>query len=590
MPEPLKKILPFKLGADPEFNITMQNKRVAAEDIIRRVMSKNYKAKGMGFDIPGCGEFGWDGSSPTGEVRPLPAFEPQKVTDNLGGMFKAFVKEIGIFDLSVLSFRASVGGHIHFDVPTELKLNESQVYNIHKKLTAMYLPILLSEDRLNVMARLKGGYGKMGDWRTESKTSARPMLYEFRVPSAEWLTTPKIANATLAYLGVVYTEILYHPKNFTTLCKDVIFHSDKQATALQELALSKYTAFAEFIMRSIAKALPKFHLYQNFEDEIEYIMHPERVLRDKKHADFNIVRGWKLESGEQPNKRMLLSNKELKKRADRINLDDISNLVTIQYNNDTNVELFVKAIKDRILLLNWKLKHNYYFFGLRAGIKDFIAISTNDKVLYGNKQIKTKLDLEGVRNLFTKMSGRANIPSYTKDGSVEPVVLVGIPYSMRQANEVKPFISFVADLERQKKAEDPIDQTQLIDDRNTKNPIGEVAAVLINENNLRDIRIEEGASPEYHSAQQDVRSEEARDGQLPFTRGFECTNCGHRFTESCEHIGEENEWTNGQEANSLPLYEVQDGDDEDDTITVFCTGCNTDNSASIRITLPPCVE
>ena len=117
----IKKEFDFKIGADPEFVLTMQGRKVDAKQTMQLVLSKKTGFKAdrgeMGFDVDPYGNIGWDGASSTAEIRPKASSCPQSVVNNLGGMYKAFVKHIRLCDMSTISEYSSVGGHLHFEIP-----------------------------------------------------------------------------------------------------------------------------------------------------------------------------------------------------------------------------------------------------------------------------------------------------------------------------------------------------------------------------------------------------------------------------------------------------------------------------------------
>ena len=223
-----KREFNFKIGADPEFSIILQNKRIEANRTITEILKtkKEFKALSNGFDLGKHGNIGWDGAAQTGEIRPSAEYSPDKVIKNLREIFNKFGKYMSIFELTTLSQFASIGGHIHFEASG--KENTKKQINIHTQMASFYLPILMSENKINLSLRLKQGYGTLSDFKYNELlntpvtvegpegyylTTKKVITYEFRTPSAEWLTTPKIAQATLAYLAVIYNEIINNPKN-----------------------------------------------------------------------------------------------------------------------------------------------------------------------------------------------------------------------------------------------------------------------------------------------------------------------------------------------------------------------------------------
>ena len=68
---PTIKKFPFNMGADPEFNIVMQDKRIDANGLFKSIMSKDkktFKETEMGYKIKDFGSLGWDGNAATAEI------------------------------------------------------------------------------------------------------------------------------------------------------------------------------------------------------------------------------------------------------------------------------------------------------------------------------------------------------------------------------------------------------------------------------------------------------------------------------------------------------------------------------------------
>src|ERR1035437_1362400 len=182
----------FKIGADPEFSIVLQNKRIDAHATMSEILrgKKEFSnSTSMGYNVGKFGNIGWDGANETGEVRPNPAYEPSKVVENLRGLFEAFGKYMSIFELSTLSQHASIGGHIHFEVRNNITPQKQK--SLHARMASFYIPILMSENKINLALRIRQGYGSMTDCKFDEKGHDEDgnavRTYEFRCPSAEWL-------------------------------------------------------------------------------------------------------------------------------------------------------------------------------------------------------------------------------------------------------------------------------------------------------------------------------------------------------------------------------------------------------------------
>lgn len=459
----IKKQFEYKIGADPEFVLTMQGKKVDAKQTMELMLSNKKDLENIesGYKLKEYGNIGWDGASSTGEVRPSAALDPRQVVGNLAALFKEFAKHIQICDMSTISEFSSVGGHIHLEIPKGEKWTNEKKNLMHRRLASFYLPLLMAENKTNLNIRIKQNYGSIKDHRIESKfrydDGTPGYTLEFRCPSAEWLTTPKIAGATLAYFSVVYHEIMKHPKSFSKI-NDIVYKNDKIGDALQTLALMEYDALTQGILNKARKYIRTFEMYDVYKDEIEYIFNTKQVIKDKQNANFNIAKGWKLIEETTPKKSELMSSEnKIKKIAEVKDFDTLKKVMNIQYNDDTNVGLFAENLKDRVAAFNWKLKNNYYIFGMRKGIEEITVRNANNTFITGEKQIETVYDDRTLRLLFDKMeqkfgsSGSDRFPrgttidfitGKTKDLG-ETTLLIGLPYSMRINKNIKPFIQLI---------------------------------------------------------------------------------------------------------------------------------------------------
>lgn len=461
----LSRKFPFKIGADPEFSMILQNKRVDASNTIRAVLDskREFIAGNQGYSFKDRGNIGWDGAAQTGEIRPKPADTPEKVIENLGEIFKAFGSYMSIFELSTLSQHASIGGHIHLemldDPETGRRMTDQKIRAVHAQVCSFYLPILLSENKANIRLRTKQGYGNLSDFRVEGRgydsvSNKEIYTYEFRSPSAEWMTTPKIATATLAYLAVIYHEVLKNPKNIKK-AKDFLVKNSTQADSLQKLIINDYGILNKTVLKEVAKYIRTFEMYDPYKKEIEFILNPQKVLEEKAKARYDINIGWGISGNNKLTKKKVISDKHFKKEIEKKDADVISRMVQIDYNDDAKVKNFVDALALRVGAFNWKLSKQYYVFGLKRGIKDIIAKNVHGEYLLGTEQIATIGDYIAVNKAFDKMhqkyAGSGKISNLmTIDFQTgqpmsmqESVVFIGLPYDMRMNGKSKNLIDAV---------------------------------------------------------------------------------------------------------------------------------------------------
>jgi len=454
--------LKFKLGADPEFSFVYQGKRVDACELLESNLKrkKGFLIKSSGFACEG-GEMGWDGCSATGELRPKPSNSIEELAGNIKSIITQSHQHLSMCDMSVLSIHAPVGGHIHFQISQEMHDNQKLVESLHKKIASFYLPVLISENKMNLRIRSQGGgYGTLTDFHGDnafSNGSGYDFTYEFRTPSAEWLVTEKITRATLAYFAVVYNEILYQPENFKKYMY-IVYRNREQAFALHKLAVTEYIGVTEKLFNDIKKAVKTFELYNDYKAEVDYILNPKKVMEDKQKAEYNIVVGWNLEKStkiKDPSFKILINDKKFKEIANKKNLDIMTEAIDIKYNNDINVADMVESFKKHVAAFEWKLKNNYYLFGLKKGLDTPIIFNQDKELLCGKEEIKTRSDKQAMDEMMERMfektyaSKRKTINPLTMKIEKEKLVIIGLPYAMRIANDVKDLIKIIYPLEKE---------------------------------------------------------------------------------------------------------------------------------------------
>jgi len=485
----MSKEFKFKIGADPEFNLELYNKRLDAKQTITNLLknNKNFESVTEGFKVKDkkSGILGWDGHSSTGEIRPSAENEPSKIVENIGEIYREFSKAGPLFEISTLCRNATVGGHIHFELPEGGEANPERIKAIHKRMMSLYLPIIMGENKTNLAMRIKGGYGALctgSPYRVESHftrpNGSRGFTYELRCPSAEWTVTPKIATATLSYLGVIYHEIMKHPKKFEETCKDIIIRTEKQGNAIQELALAEYEPITRAIFNKIKKYVKTFELYEDFKEEIDYILRPHQVLADKQAANFDIKLGWKLvkEAKESPRK-VILSEKAFKKRIKEKDLDTMTMLVNVAYNEDSNVDAFAQRLTQTVAAFNWKLSKQYFLYGVRKGINGYVIGNSTKATLIGTDQIKTVKDSEAIDKLVEKMRTKArnilgpegitkriNFKTGKQEQIKKEIITIGIPYEERIEGKTNKLIELIYDIEKGKIKQPKRNNKNLIDD------------------------------------------------------------------------------------------------------------------------------
>ena len=495
--------LKFTLGADPEFNLESDGKQLHAEKTITAIFGKNKKYKSHssgGYKIEKTGGIGWDGHSETGEIRPDPANTPEGIVANLQELFNIINKEIPSAQITTLSKFTALGGHIHFEIPSKTEGKSPKMELVHKKLVSYLLPITLGENKINILIRNKSNYGyycSNNAFRVENHftkpNGEAGYTYELRIPSAEWITTPKIAKATLAYLACVYNEIINNPQNFNEKSKEIQIRTNKIGDAIQALALTEYKLLTNVLFAKIKENIKSFELYEEYKEDIEYILNPEQVLKDKIDINYNICKGWNLkEKEEEANKKDILSEKKFIEIAKTKDLESMGKLITIDYNNDLNVKIFIDILQQKMAAFNWKLNKQYFFFGIRKGIDGYIIMDKDKKIIQGLEMAKTTSDKKTIEKIITNMYDKymseassdikteINFATGKIEKTKKDIVIMGIPYNERVKLNTKNFIETVYNTDKNQIKEITRKEELINDDDKPEKEKGEIYKIVNN--------------------------------------------------------------------------------------------------------------
>lgn len=465
------KNFPFTMGADPEFNIIIQGHKLNAEKLFEKILDKKLKketAEGlMNFKTPG-GYIGVDGHEATAELRPLPHNHPAGLTDNIQKIFLAIKKQTQLFDFSTLSNAGAVGGHIHLSISDLEKFPQEKVQKI---LASFYVPLYFNEDTVSQKIRSTENYGKFDDSKihTIHESDEKTIhTFEFRTPSAEWLTTPKITRATLAYIGTIYNEIMYHPENIKD-CKEIIITSQAQAKALQELSMSSFAFLTDSLIKKIKENIKNFEFYKEHEKDILFILNHKKVREEKLKNNYNILHGWNIYDKPNVRKKEFASKKIVMAKKDNtdIELETKAQLIPITYNNDEFVEMFADMLKTKIALHNIKLNNEYFLYGIKSGIPNMVCADKNLDFYKGQEMISDKKDLQIITTPLKNMSQRFSPSPFSKGGTIKEInakhIFVGLPYKMRTKMDFKPFLSLIYDLEKNRLKKQTLSPSSLKD-------------------------------------------------------------------------------------------------------------------------------
>lgn len=454
----------FKIGADPEFVLLTGEKFLPANQTMQAFMAKlpGTVAVSTGYNIGDHGNIGWDGAAMTGEIRPTAEDKPSKVVEHIGALMAAAVRAMPFADISPLSFVNPTGGHIHLEVPRDVSTMTAKRHA--KLLTHLSLPIMAGEHPVSSKYRRNhNSYGKLEDIRVEQKFVHSDGLpgytAEVRFPTPEWLITPHIAEATLLYFAVLWDALL-NDAEFRNRAKKMALVTNTETTAVVTILTSGYAGTANYIIGEIRKIIRTAPRYEEFKNELEFIMNPKAVLAEKEKASWLINTGWKFaESPKQPNKREFISQKAVTTILKNKDESITSQYSPISFNDDVNVSVFAAALNERAIAFGWRPKHEYFLFGIKDGKADEIVAKDSkgfySGAAYGTTLADTLTRMQSRALDLAKRSGnRIDVRTGQMRSQKDPIV-IGIPYAMRTDKQLKDFLSLIVDIERGELAPSP---------------------------------------------------------------------------------------------------------------------------------------
>lgn len=473
-----KPELAFAVGSDPEFLLFNGNTGLNSRQIIDGMFKRNSKfsAATNGYKIRNkdVGNIGWDGAAATGEMRPKQEKSIEGHVSNIKALLTALFEELPFVTATTLSIGAPIGGHVHLEIPkgflpTTDAHNEDRFSNaeddqrqakntrLATKIIATFLmPIVASEHRISAPFRLRssGGYGKCNDIRF---ADGGKHTAEIRGLTAEWLSSEMLAYATLSYLAVVWHEI-------TTKGVDVIMENKcivrnlTHLNALQNVLLTDFEGVERAVVRSLKQAIQTFELYPAFKDEVDFIMNPKAVMKHKKETGWNIGKGWGLESSQKKITRRAVTSEEKTKQLILANkVTDITNSNLIPFNDDYRVEMFSEVISERIMAHKWKLKKEYFFYGLKKGVTGFAVVHNDGKQIYAMPEGQTREKTLDTAQEMASRAKKTDRKGVTLDPSTglarirgEHRITIGIPYDVRLDRNFNEVAGLIFDIEEGK--------------------------------------------------------------------------------------------------------------------------------------------
>jgi len=446
----------FTMGADPEFNLTLFDRRLHAEQTINATIRDThpYGDSEMGYMIKKAGEIGWDGCSATAELRPRPSSDPYKVAKNIGDIIKATHKSLPYLDMIATNELAPVGGHIHMTLGPQYGIDGTQIKTAIDYLNILFLPIMMSENKISEKIRLHNEhYGQLGDHRVDTIETRQGDKHkiEYRTPNAEWIISPKICRATMAYIAVCWNAIMNKPEKIKQL-ETMIIPSAKDQKTIQKLILNDNQDLQKDVLKKIRKFVFSLPEYQNYKQDINYILQPKKVIKDKEKHHFNLVLGWNLTKKKQLTASIVKRAEKLAEEGmEKLNIDfEEDEIEMVPHNKDHNCESFATKLGALMATQHIFKRHEYFIFGLKNGIESPIVMNQDKNFFKGLEQCETINDYNTIKDTFFRMLSRAqerNAILNNLNSKNKQLLLIGLPYKMRLRNQFKNFLSLIKDLE-----------------------------------------------------------------------------------------------------------------------------------------------
>ena len=408
--------LQFRIGCDPEFTLFSNKQKLTAQPIIENLnQASRY------------GKISTDNHKETGELNPNPTESPQELTYNIYALLQTIKNQLPQTEILTSCKKGWIGGHIHLDITNNINRiwNKQIAQNINRILNFFWLLPAMNENPVNTIIRQQLGYAsphKLDDRYKENGQNT----YEFRLPNAEWITYPKLCEATLAYIATIWHEISYG--KLLQKAPNIIAVNPRQLDLLYESVIQNYKPIKEHLAKIIYQTVKEFQLYKKFKKEINYITNFKKIIETKEQLNYDAGIGWQKED--------LWFNQIPKITIpNTINYQANGLSLPIYYNNDYNMEWIKQEITKNIIENNIKLETPLSLYGLKMGIETYLITNLNG-VAEGKEIIKTHNDLEHIRDINQKILSR----------STRKAIAIGIPYSHRQNGYIDPLILRLSNL------------------------------------------------------------------------------------------------------------------------------------------------
>lgn len=266
------------IGADPEFALF--------EPKTERLISANDVYHPKNPNSIDC-EFGFDGHSATGEIRPKPTDTPKKAVQMIKRLLERNKKKYPQayrYNLRASSSRIQLGGHIHFGNQKFLSPNgglsiigKTLVHNLDNLLA---FPSMYLENEQHGQSRRSTSYGSFGDSRTAD------WGFEYRTLSS-YIGCQELTSF-MFYLGYAIADATL---SFNYKCKELV-QTAGFSYAFQNQARELLRPHLAYVFKE-QKKLPLYKEKKDYKDNID--MFQGSVKEEVPLFECEIKKGWDIE-------------------------------------------------------------------------------------------------------------------------------------------------------------------------------------------------------------------------------------------------------------------------------------------------------
>jgi len=266
------------IGSDPEFTLVQPDSgtTVNAHEVYKPNNPHSINT-----------EFGLDGHSATGEIRPKPADTPKKAVQAIKELLEENKKKYPQaykYNLKATSNRLQLGGHIHFGNKKFLsptgRLNSVGLTLVHNLDNLLAFPSMYLENKEHAQTRRHTSYGGFSDAR------AQTWGFEYRTLSS--FIASKELTSCIFYLGHAIADATL---GYDYKCKELV-QKDGFNHAFKNQARELLKPHLTYVFRQHGK-LPLYKEKKDYRQNIDLFQ--VAVKKELPLFDTEIKKGWKIE-------------------------------------------------------------------------------------------------------------------------------------------------------------------------------------------------------------------------------------------------------------------------------------------------------